>query len=482
MGCGIVKGQLASNTTPRAAYLGSGFFVSENPGVFRKCYQVMGQLGAGAYATVLLASEILSGAKRAVKVIPKRRIVSHEAAQKYLSEVEILRQMDHPNIVRIYEYFQDETYLYIVMELCEGGELLDKIVEKTVLPEAEVAMYMRQLLSAVLYCHTKHIVHRDLKLENLLLLSRNEADSMLKIIDFGTSALYDPRRKLKRRLGTVCYIAPEVLGTGYDEKCDMWSCGVLLFVLLSGRMPFAGENDQQVLANAARGNFSMTSVEWLEVSDGAKALVRSLLQLDPKKRLSAVQAFNDPWVQQTNPSAPPVPVFSKAILNLASFHARNQLQKAVLCFMSSRLISTGEVQELAQVFHVLDQSGSGRLSKRELREGIQRVMGLDLDLKSTSQIIDEVDVDSSGFIDYSEFLVAAMDRQKLLSKERLKAAFAAFDVDHNGKISLSELKQMLDHQGVLSEHVWSSFLSGVDKNGDGEVDWKEFKQMMLSLE
>lgn len=481
MGCGVVKGQSAYSTTPKALYLGSGFFVSENPGVFRKCYQVLGQLGTGAYATVLLASNLQSGAKRAVKIIPKKRIVSHEVAQRYLSEVEILRQMDHPNIVRVYEYFQDETYLYIVTELCEGGELLDKIVSKTVLPEAVVAQYMRQLLSAVLYCHTKHIVHRDLKLENLLLLSKAD-DSLLKVIDFGTSVLYDPRKKLKRRLGTVCYIAPEVLGSGYDEKCDMWSCGVLLYVLLSGRMPFAGEDDHQVLANAARGNYSMTTVEWLEVSDAAKSLVRGLLQTDPKKRLSATQAFNDPWVQQMNRENPAGPAFSEAIRNLSSFRARNMLQKAVLCFMSSRLISTEEVQELAQVFRVLDQSGSGRLSKRELHEGIQRVMGLDLTPKSTSQILGEVDSDNSGFIDYSEFLVAAMDRQKLLSTERLKAAFAAFDADHNGKITTTELRMMLDQKGAMDAQVWESIISGVDKNGDGEVDWKEFKQMMLNLE
>jgi len=481
MGCGVVKGPSAFSTTPKALYLGSGFFVSENPGVFRKCYQVLGELGTGAYATVLLASDLHSSTKRAVKIIPKKRIVSHEAAQRYLSEVEILRQMDHPNIVRVYEYFQDETYLYIVTELCEGGELLDKIIAKTVLPEAVVAHYMQQLLSAVLYCHTKHIVHRDLKLENLLLLSKAE-DSLLKIIDFGTSVLFDPRRKLKRRLGTVCYIAPEVLGTGYDEKCDMWSCGVLLYVLLSGRMPFAGEDDRQVLANAARGNYSMTTVEWLEVSDAAKALVRGLLQTDPKKRLSAAQAFNDPWVQQMNRGETLAPGFSEAIRNLASFRARNQLQKAVLCFMSSRLLSTEEVHELAQVFRDLDQSGSGRLSKQELHQGLQRVLGLDLTPKSTSQILDEVDADNSGFIDYSEFLVAAMDRQKLLSKERLKAAFEAFDADHNGKISTEELRMMLDQKGSVDSQVWEGIISGVDKNGDGEVDWKEFKQMMLSLE
>lgn len=481
MGCGVVKGQSAFSTTPKALYLGSGFFVSENPGVFRKCYQVLGELGNGAYATVLLASNLESGAKRAVKIIPKKRIISHEVVQRYLSEVDILRQMDHPNIVRVYEYFQDETYLYIVTELCEGGELLDKIVSKTVLPEAVVAQYMRQLLSAVLYCHTKHIVHRDLKLENLLLLSKAD-DSLLKVIDFGTSVLFDPRKKLKRRLGTVCYIAPEVLGSGYDEKCDMWSCGVLLYVLLSGRMPFAGEDDHQILANAARGNYSMTTVEWLEVSDAAKSLVRGLLQTDPKKRLSASQAFNDPWVQQTNRETPAGPAFSEAIRNLSSFRARNMLQKAVLCFMSSRLISTEEVQELAQVFRALDQSGSGRLSKRELHEGVQRVMGLDLTPKSTSQILGEVDADNSGFIDYSEFLVAAMDKQKLLSTERLKAAFAAFDADHNGKITTTELRMMLDQKGAMDAQVWESIISGVDKNGDGEVDWKEFKQMMLNLE
>ena len=154
--------------------------------------------------------------------------------------------MDHPNILRMYEFYEDNCNYHLVTEICTGGELFDRIVEQEHLSEKYCAEIMEQVISGVNYCHQKNIVHRDLKPENLLLLNK-KPNSPIKIIDFGTSQAFDPTKKMKARLGTPYYIAPEVLNKKYNEKCDVWSCGVIMFVILSGYPPFQGGTDIEIL-------------------------------------------------------------------------------------------------------------------------------------------------------------------------------------------------------------------------------------------
>lgn len=479
MGCGVGHQNLASRSiTPRALIQSSGRFVSENIKTFKQCYKISEELGAGAYATVMSATHKTSGISRAVKIIPKSRITSKVARETFLHEVEILRQMDHPNIVRVYEYFQDEKYIYIVMELCTGGELLDIILRKKVLSEQQAARYMQQILSGVVYCHAKHIVHRDLKPENLIFQS-DSSDSLLKIIDFGTSVLHTPRKKLKRRLGTIYYLAPEVLKCSYDEKCDVWSCGVILFVLLSGKMPFMGEDDEEIFRKIEEGLFSMEGLEWAEVSEGAQQLVRKMLKVDPRKRATAEQIFYDPWVQQAAVPVPERNYFSAVMTNLSSFNARNKLQRAMLAFIAQHLLNKEETAELTQVFRAMDRTGVGRISQKELKLCVYDVLGVTFPEDMITEILQKVDIDESGFIDYSEFLVAAMDKEKLLSAERLNAAFALLDKDGNGKISRSELKAILDVDSMHEDRLWADLIATVDQNGDGDIDLSEFRDMML---
>ena len=479
MGCGLGHQNLgARSITPKQLIQSSGRFVAENVKTFKQCYKIKEELGAGAYATVMSAIHRNTGALRAVKIIPKSRISSKVARETFLHEVDMLREMDHPNIVRVFEYFQDEKYIYIVMELCAGGELLDIILKKKVLSEQQAAKYMQQILSGVVYCHSKHIVHRDLKPENLIFQSDSE-DSLLKIIDFGTSVLYTSRKKLRRRLGTIYYLAPEILKSSYDEKCDVWSCGVILYVLLSGKMPFMGEDDEDIFRKIEEGLFSMEGPEWTEVSEPAKLIVRKMLKVDPRKRASAEQILYEPWVQQAAVPVPQRDYFSSVMSNLSSFNAHNKLQRALLAFMAQHLLSREETAELTQVFRSMDRTGIGRISHKELKQCVYDVLGVTYSEEMIAEILQKVDIDESGFIDYSEFLVAAMDKEKLLSVERLDAAFALLDMDGNGKISCAELKAILDVHSMYEDRLWADLIASVDQNGDGEVDIREFRDMML---
>jgi calcium-dependent protein kinase len=195
------------------------------------------------------------------------------------NEINILKNLDHPNIVKMYESFEDEKRYYIVTEICKGGELFDEIIARGKFTEKDAAVLMKQVLSCVNYCHKNNIVHRDLKPENVLLEANKDFDQ-IKIIDFGTSLQFDPSKFLDEKLGTPYYIAPEVLNKKYNEKCDIWSCGVILFIILSGVPPFNGANDQEIMKNVKIGKFSFSDPCWTNVSDKAKDLIKKLLTYD----------------------------------------------------------------------------------------------------------------------------------------------------------------------------------------------------------
>lgn len=175
----------------------------------------------------------------------------------------ILTMIDHPNIIKLYEIYEDIKYFYLIMELCVGGELFDRIIARVdthnMFTEREAAIIFKQLMGAISYCHTQSICHRDLKPENLLLLNKSET-SPIKVIDFGLSKIFNPGfKKMKTKVGTAYYVSPEVLEGDYDEKCDIWSCGVILYILLTGDPPFNGRSDQEIYTKIQSRKFHFPS-------------------------------------------------------------------------------------------------------------------------------------------------------------------------------------------------------------------------------
>ena len=222
-------------------------FVGKRNGKLRDHYNIGAKLGSGAFGFVRIAIHKLTGQRRAVKTIEKESIIKDMAErEKFFAEVDILRATDHPNIVRLFEFFEDSKYYHLVTEHISGGELFDFIIKSKMLSEPIAAHFMRQILSAVVYCHSKQIVHRDLKPENLL-LDAESANATLKVIDFGTSTVHNSSDPMTKRYGTAYYIAPEVLKKDYTEKCDLWSCGVIMYIVLCGKPPFYGREDKEIL-------------------------------------------------------------------------------------------------------------------------------------------------------------------------------------------------------------------------------------------
>lgn len=256
-------------------------------------YLLLETIGSGTFATVRKCQNISTGEFFAVKSITKARVPHLDFVRR---EVEILKEMDHPNIIRLYNVFEDTNKIYLVTELCTGGELYEKVVKYDHFEEEVVARWCQQILQAVQYLHSKDIVHRDLKPENFL-FTNEEEDSPIKIIDFGLSILNDtPLGVLREPVGSPHYVAPEVLLRSYTSKCDIWSIGAVTYTLLSGLLPFNGKTDKDTLRLVERANLKFHGRKWEKISPAAKDFCRCLLSKSIIRRPTADQALTHPWI------------------------------------------------------------------------------------------------------------------------------------------------------------------------------------------
>eukprot|EP01016_Furgasonia_blochmanni_P007073 TRINITY_DN12834_c0_g1_i12.p1 TRINITY_DN12834_c0_g1~~TRINITY_DN12834_c0_g1_i12.p1 ORF type:complete len:379 (-),score=126.99 TRINITY_DN12834_c0_g1_i12:113-1249(-) len=290
-------------------------------------------LGEGSFAVVRKGIKKSSGEEVAIKIIDKANLESDDQLALQ-TEVEILSQIDHPNIVKLYEIYDDKTKFYMIMELMTGGELFDRIVEKEHYSEKEAADTIRPIVDAIRYCHTMGIAHRDLKPENLL-YATNDAKSIIKISDFGLAKVIS-NELMTTACGTPGYVAPEVLeGRGYDVNVDYWSIGVILYVLLCGFPPFYEDTNEKLFEMIKKGKYEFPSPQWDGISEYAKDLIKKLLVIDPKKRLNAEQILNHPWmVGQVTPRT----ALPEVGVKLKEWNARRRLKRAQLLVIAATKI------------------------------------------------------------------------------------------------------------------------------------------------
>lgn len=465
----------------RAASSGTfGFqtiFSRDNPGKLEDFYEVAAkQLGEGSFGSVFKATCKETRALRAVKGIEKSKVTNHSRFQR---EINIMKELDHPNVVRLYETFQDARKIYLVMELCNGGELFDRIIEEapTGFDELKAATYVRQMIASLCYIHAQKFAHRDVKPENFL-LQNTSPDAALKIIDFGLACNFEPGKPMTTKAGTAYYVAPEVLKSDYNEKCDIWSAGVISFILLCGYPPFAGETDPEILKKVKAGKFEFRSPEWDTISQGAKNLITQMLTVDPQLRCSADSLLNNPWLKAKG-SPDYQPLKKDFVARLKGFVAAAKLKKVVLAVVAQQ-IPDDNVESLQDNFRSLDRNGDGKLSIDEIREGMEKE-GMNVP-PALEELLKSVDINRSGDLDYTEFLAATMERKHYMKKETCWAAFRIFDLDGDGKITKTELEQVLngpDVKAALGKDKIEAMISEVDINGDGCVDFEEFYAMMV---
>ncbi|KAL7131400.1 hypothetical protein ABFS83_12G000800 [Erythranthe nasuta] len=437
-------------------------------------YSIGKKLGQGQFGTTFLCTDKSNGSLCACKTIPKKKLFCKEDYEDVWREIQIMHHLsEHPNVVRIKGTYEDTLFVHIVMEVCAGGELFDRIVEKGHYSEKEAAKLMKTIVGVVESCHSLGVMHRDLKPENFLFLSGQE-DSALKATDFGLSVFYKPDETFSDVVGSPYYVAPEVLCKLYGPESDVWSAGVILYILLSGVPPFWAETEPGIFRQILRGKLDFESEPWPAISDVAKDLIRKMLDRNPKTRLTAHQVLCHPWIIDDT-VAPDKPLDSAVLSRLKQFSAMNKLKKMALRVIAERL-SEEEIGGLKELFKMIDTDNSGTITFDELKEGLRRV-GSDLMESEIKDLMDAADIDNSGTIDYGEFIAATVHLNKLEREDNLVSAFAFFDKDGSGYITMDELVQACKEFG-LSELNLDEMVREIDQNNDGQIDYGEFAAMM----
>ncbi|KAI3924466.1 hypothetical protein MKW98_032667 [Papaver atlanticum] len=440
----------------------------------KEIYSLGRKLGQGQFGTTFYCLEKGSGKEFACKSIAKRKLTTEEDVEDVRREIQIMHHLaGHPNVISIKGAYEDAVAVHVVMELCAGGELFDRIIQRGHYTEKKAAELARVIVGVVEACHSLGVMHRDLKPENFLFVDQSE-ESPLKTIDFGLSVFFKPGETFTDVVGSPYYVAPEVLRKYYGPECDVWSAGVIIYILLSGVPPFWDETEQGIFEQVLKGELDFESDPWPSISESAKDLVRKMLVRDPKKRLTAHEVLCHPWVQ-VDGVAPDKPLDSAVLTRLKQFSAMNKLKKIAIRVIAERL-SEEEIAGLKEMFMMIDTDGSGQITFEELKAGLERV-GSKLKESEIYELMQAADIDNSGTIDYGEFLAATLHLNKIEREDHLYAAFSYFDKDGSGFITKDELQQACEEFGMGDVHL-EDMIGEVDTNNDGLIDYSEFVAMM----
>ncbi|KAL5800529.1 hypothetical protein ACOSQ3_033610 [Xanthoceras sorbifolium] len=443
-------------------------------GNFKEFYSLGRKLGQGQFGTTFLCVEKETGKEYACKSMAKRKLLTDEDVEDVRREIQIMHHLaGHPNVVSIKGAYEDAVAVQVVMELCAGGELFDRIIQRGHYTERKAAELTRTIVGVVEACHSLGVMHRDLKPENFLFISQDE-DSLLKTIDFGLSIFFKPGEKFSDVVGSPYYVAPEVLRKRYGPEADVWSAGVILYILLSGVPPFWAETEQGIFEQVLHGDLDFSSDPWPSISESAKDIVRRMLVRDPRKRLTAHEVLCHPWVQ-VGGVAPDKPLDSAVLSRLKHFSAMNKLKKMALRVIAESL-SEEEIAGLKEMFKMIDADNSGQITFEELKAGLKRV-GANLKESEIYDLMQAADVDNSGTIDYGEFIAATLHLNKIEREDHLFAAFSYFDKDGSGYITPDELQLACEEFGIEDVRLEEMILE-VDQDNDGRIDYNEFVAMM----
>lgn len=465
--------------------LGTGKSADELDGLaslqsVKETYTLRRKIGAGQFGEVFEGIHKETGVAYAIKKINKQRVKNMENIKK---EMEFLLCVNHPNIVNVVDLIEDKISFYIVQDFLCGEELLDRIAGSTNgICEKEVARVIGQVLSGVAHCHHEvGIAHRDLKPENIM-FKTTEKDSEIVIIDFGLSETVSTNMSTSQELkdaqhdhlslfcGTPYYMAPEVWELSYSRSCDIWSVGVMMYLLICGKLPFDGNNIKQLQANIMFQPLNFESEEWGHVHKSAKNFLMRLLEKNPAKRPSALEALDDPWFRELHVETHEV---GKQIQSrLGIFHSMNKLKKmAAVVIVEEGTIT--ETAEMMTMFKELDTHNTGYISRDELRAGLTQMKTKNQDV-DYDVMLHEISQSDADAIDYTMFLAAAIRPTVRGNDHNVKIAFDFFDTDKDGFITAKNLVEIIG-----SEAQARMLIGEADLNHEQRISFEEFTNMMV---
>lgn len=452
-------------------------------------YKVLDALGQGGFGVVHKAVYLPTGEERAIKVIPKQTAPD---AARVMAEVQALIQLDHPNIMKFHEYFEDAKQMYVVTELCLGGDFgtLDAEVDDL----DEIRLLFRDLVSAVAYCHSEGIAHRDLKFQNVLLQpGEGNMRRVAKVIDFGLAAIRKPGEHseawMDDTVGTVFYMAPEVVKViekpdlshwyKYGMQCDMWSIGIMLYIILTDQHPFAAT---AMSAKVAAGRIMRRAVplqplDDCDVDPDARDLILKLLVKDPQHRLTAADALDHLWFQdQPSLQSRTMSGISRMRLlidRVISFSRFSKFEQALLTLVAHDA-DRREIDDLRSTFNELDTKKAGWLSP----EGIQVALlanSVHLSDEDFDAVLLALDPDKDNKIQYTDWIAATIRASTITTMQAAQKLFTFFDISGHGKVSRKDMEL------ILGKAVTAEVFVEADKSESEDFSEEDFRMLLLAV-
>eukprot|EP00347_Sterkiella_histriomuscorum_P012801 403367176 len=447
-------------------------------------YIISGIIGDPYDSKARLGVHKHSNIERAIKQVDKANI---EDMKDYNEKIELIKHLDHPNIAKYIEYYEDENNFYFVSEYMQGGDLWNAVMTLGGKYTEEVAAtVIKQILHALVYLNSKGIVHRNIRTGNILFTENGKLN--LKLIDFdvaGTKTMETVQiYGGKGGLHGPYYCAPEIFKNEFSDKSDVWSTGVVLYFLLFGKLPFDGWSFEDTIETIKRGIFDLDSEKnkhGQSLSHEVRDLIRKMFIVDPDQRLSAEDALKHSWFAKAQKGDYKDKNLATTLDNIRTFTAGGKLKQAMMGFFTSKLMSQKEINKLAEEFQLFDTNGEGYLSYDELKEALFTVKGVDMNEQELEELVQKIDADNNGKINYTEFLMVAMNQEQMLTNDRLEAAFKMFDKNGDNEVSVDEIKTMFEHIKSVDEKMIVRAMNEVDRKSKTSLKFNEFKIMMEKL-
>ncbi|KAI3981435.1 hypothetical protein MKX01_036820 [Papaver californicum] len=416
----------------------------------------------------------LKGQQVAVKIISKSKMTTPISIEDVRREVKILKSLaGHTNLVKFYDACEDSNNVYVIMELCEGGELLDRILSRGGrYQEEDAKAIILQILGVVSFCHLQGVIHRDLKPENFLFTTKDE-DATVKLIDFGLSDFVRPDERLNDIVGSAFYVAPEVLHRSYTLEADIWSIGVITFILLCGSRPFWARTESGIFRAVLRADPNFDDAPWPEVSPEAKDFVKRLLNKDHRKRMTAAQALTHPWLRDEI-SVVPLDILIYKLVK--SFFRATPLKRAALKCLSKAL-TEDELVYLRIQFKLLEPNKDGRISLDNFRMALVRNATDAMKESRVAEILNSMGQLSYKKMDFEEFCAAAISAYQLEALEGWEqiatTAFDYFEQEANRIISVEELAREMN-LGPTAHSVLRDWI----RKSDGKLNFLGYTKFL----
>ena len=545
-------------------------------------YEVLEKLGEGTFGKVFKVKNKNNNCIRAMKQIDKRFLNNIDDSEVG-KEIEILKKLNHPYIMKLYEYYVNDDNLFLISELCDEGDLQKKMKKIGKFPEFIVKIIMLQVFKALMYLNEKHVIHGDLKLENILVVCyenkdndcgctnknkedgfinaiNNDCDTFLhegnamdeirnhingvnkqlndlnkkegiygfgtnfrfrgkknkdknnknnniinnninnklklslydekklnifnygvKLIDFGCSKIFTRYKKnFSDVVGTLVYCSPEVLANNYNVECDVWACGILMYILLSGSFPFKGKTEEEITSKILSGKFEFDKELFKDVSDEAKDLITQCLKYDVSSRISIREALNHKFFFNLSHSNKFTEDEIKRLKNIMLYNINSKFYQLVFTYLSYNFSDNKLLNELNNIYNKIDKNCDWKITKSELYN-TYKIAGIPMTHEKIEKIINSMDFDRNGNVDYEEFIRMCIPKERLFTEENLENAFSLFDKDKNGFITPSEIIDIIQGDSNITEEVKNSIKEEILEVSEEIIDLDEFKRLMLSF-